>query len=909
MRVSRRSCDSERSCDRDRTAPDRAVHLRYLAPSLACAAAIIGAGPAIAACGNHTPATGQTATCDTSPPNPDTLGVQAVGGSTGVAVNIGAGASIAVQRVTTTTAVSVDTSSQVTNGGSISLTGGGGTGGNRGAGIVGMGNNNILINNGSISTTGGFNDGMAANGSGNTLTNNGTITTNGPNAYGMSAAWGQTNTGQANNTLTNNGAVTTNGSNARAVSILGQNGVVVNTGTLTTNGSSSTVVYMQGNNDRLTNSGIIHATGAGSEGVFSNTAGAGFTATIQNLTGGQIISDQGPALRTLNGATAITNAGLLSGGNGFALQGGNGNVSLTLQTGSKIVGTADGGAGSNQVFLQGSGLIDNAFTRFQTLTMTGVDWTWAGTGDFANTFLNSGNFRLGANLTGNVSIAAGASLLSGNGVNPTISPNSSGTPITVTNAGTIDLTNGGSVAMNTLTVAGNYVGTGGTLRLNSVLGTDGSPSDKLVIAGAGASASGSTGIVMVNAGGGGAATLSDGIAVVQVTGGATTAPGSFSLAGPAVAGAYEYLLYKGGLGGANPDNWYLRSAILVPVTPPPPGVPPAPEPPQPLPLPAAPPPGFAVVQLIRPEVAVHSVVPDLTRTLGLLALGTFHERRGDQALLDTAPAAWGRVFGQHSKEQYSGGVRPDFSGSFAGFQAGFDAWRFETFDSVRNLVGVSVGHARASGDVSGFVLGVEGAHAGTIDLGATSLGAYWTMLGSQGWYIDTVVQGDFIDGNPHSDRNISARISGANFTASIEGGLPIALGGGIAIEPQAQFIYPHLGLNSTNDGLSSIAFAQSDVVNGRIGMRLKGTFGSGGALWTPYLKSDVWWRTAGADAVAFATNVLSTVRNSGPAVEVGGGVSGRLTQFVSLYGEASYRAAIDDSLRIYKGNIGLRVTW
>jgi len=399
----------------------------------------------------------------------------------------------------------VDTSSQVTNGGSISLTGGGGSGGNRGAAIVGMGNNNILTNNGSISTTGGFNDGMAANGSGNTLTNNGTITTAGPNAYGMSAAWGQTNTGQANNTLTNNGSVTTNGSNARAASILGQNGVVVNTGTLTTNGSSSTVVYMQGNNDRLTNSGIIHATGSGSEGVFSNTVGSGFTATIQNLTGDQIISDQGPAVRTLNGATNVTNAGLLSSGSGVALQGGGGNVTLTLQTGSKIVGLADGGGGANQVILQGSGLIDNAFTNFLTLTMTGTDWTWAGTGNFANTFLNSGNFRLGANLTGNVSIAAGASLLAGNGVNPTISPNSSGTPITVTNAGTIDLTNGGSAAMNTLTVAGNYVGTGGTLRLNSVLGTDGSPSDKLVISGAGASASGSTGIAMVNAGGGDAA--------------------------------------------------------------------------------------------------------------------------------------------------------------------------------------------------------------------------------------------------------------------------------------------------------------------------------------------------------------------------------------------------------------------
>jgi outer membrane autotransporter protein len=369
------------------------------------------------------------------------------------------------------------------------------------------------------------------------------------------------------------------------------------------------------------------------------------------------------------------------------------------------------------------------------------------------------------------------------------------------------------------------------------------------------------------------------------------------------------MLFKGGVGGANPDNWYLRSALLVPVSIPAPGGQPVAEQPQPLPLPAPPPPGFAVVELIRPEVAVQTVVPEIARTLGLAALGTFHERRGEQALLDTAPAAWGRVFGQHNKEQFSGGVRPDFSGTFAGFQTGFDAWRFETFDSVRNLVGVAVGHARAIGDVSGFALGVEGAHAGTINLGATSLGGYWTMLGRQGWYVDTVLQGGFFDGSPHSDRNIGASISGANFLASIEAGLPIALGAGIAIEPQAQFIYQHLALNGTQDRLSSIGFAPPDVVNGRIGMRLTGTFGSGAAVWRPYLKSDVWWSTAGADEVAFATNVLSTFRNSGPAVEVGGGISGRLSQFVSVYSEASYRTAINNSLAVYKGNLGLRVTW
>jgi outer membrane autotransporter protein len=65
-------------------------------------------------------------------------------------------------------------------------------------------------------------------------------------------------------------------------------------------------------------------------------------------------------------------------------------------------------------------------------------------------------------------------------------------------------------------------------------------------------------------------------------------------------------------------------------------------------------------------------------------------------------------------------------------------------------------------------------------------------------------------------------------------------------------------------------------------------------VWTPYLKSDVWWRTADADEVAFGTNVLSTLAYTGPAVEVGAGVSGRITPLVSVYGEASYRTAVDD---------------
>ena len=137
--------------------------------------------------------------------------------------------------------LSVDQNSTITNNGTLSLSGGAGSGTNRGAAMLGNTNGNTLTNaaGAMITTTGAFNDGMAANGSGNTLINNGTITTAGPNAYGMSAAWGQVNTGQLNNVLINTGTVSTSGTNARAASILGGSGTIINSGTLSTTGAGS----------------------------------------------------------------------------------------------------------------------------------------------------------------------------------------------------------------------------------------------------------------------------------------------------------------------------------------------------------------------------------------------------------------------------------------------------------------------------------------------------------------------------------------------------------------------------------------------------------------------------------------------------------------------------------------------
>jgi uncharacterized protein with beta-barrel porin domain len=394
--------------------------------------------PAAAQCTNTAPASNTTVTCSGSSSTP----VVAATGSTGVTIDVVAGASVSAVHNTAISfpLLSVDRNSTITNEGTLSLSGGAGSGTNRGAAMLGATNGNALINaaGATITTTGAFNDGMAANGSSNTLTNNGTITTAGPNAYGMSAAWGQTNSGQTSNTLINTGAVSTSGSNARAASILGGSGTINNSGTLSASGTASNAAYLQGNNDQFINSGTVAVTGTGANAVFSNTVGSTFTATIQNLAGGQISSQTGSAIVTLNGNTTIINAGIVQSGAGTAITMGNGNDSLVLQTGSNIIGTANGGGGSNTVTLQGTGTASNQFVNFQSLVMQGAAWTWAGSGAFTSALVQSGTLEVdgsiaassgltvnagatlsGTGTVGSTTINTGGTLAPGNAANPT----------------------------------------------------------------------------------------------------------------------------------------------------------------------------------------------------------------------------------------------------------------------------------------------------------------------------------------------------------------------------------------------------------------------------------------------------------------------------------------------------------
>ncbi|WP_449325340.1 autotransporter outer membrane beta-barrel domain-containing protein, partial [Stenotrophomonas bentonitica] len=98
--------------------------------------------------------------------------------------------------------------------------------------------------------------------------------------------------------------------------------------------------------------------------------------------------------------------------------------------------------------------------------------------------------------------------------------------------GTVALSDG--TTFNTLTVD-DFLGNGGTLAFNTVLGDDASLTDRLVITG---DANGQAGVRVLNVGGAGAKT-DRGIALISIVGESNA---QFDLVGRAVGGQYEYFL-------------------------------------------------------------------------------------------------------------------------------------------------------------------------------------------------------------------------------------------------------------------------------------------------------------------------------------------------------------------------------
>lgn len=525
-------------------------------------------------------------------------------------------------------------------------------------------------------------------------------------------------------------------------------------------------------------------------------------------------------------------------------------------------------------------------------------------------FALGGTFTLGDTVTGTgtMNINGASSLRVATGVITAFDP---AQLATVNNAGTIDMTTASSGATDTLTINGNYNGTGGTLALQTVLGADGSASDQLVVSQG--TISGTTGIAITNLGGAGAATSQDGIQVVQALNGATSSGASaFSLAGAVSAGAFDYYLFKGGVTAGTEQNYYLRSTVPVVPLPEPEGpVTPLPEPV--VGTPELPKPGDKEIPIYRPEVPLYAAVFPAAQQMIQAMLGTYHERMGDQSRLQQTgafPAGWGRVYGSSSRQSFVGTANPTLDSSITGFQVGSDVFASTLDNGWTQRAGFFVGHSRLTGDIKGFTGGWQNKHAGSTKLRGDSLGLYWTLINPSQAYLDLLAVGTRLDGNNESDRGVKMNTQGHNIAVSAEVGWPLSLTQSLKLEPQAQMIVSKTKLHHQNDGISDVSYHADTNVTTRLGVRLFGEYQLSGMLFRPYARANVWHDRSGQNTVTFAdvTDIVTEQKSTRMGASVGADLE--LAPGISLYSEVGYNRNLDsNTFNGRQGTLGLRMTF
>ncbi|PMZ77522.1 autotransporter family protein [Pseudomonas sp. FW305-70] len=686
---------------------------------------------------------------------------------------------------------------------------------------------------------------------------------------------------------------------------------------------------------------------------------------IFDMSGGQILGNLVTGLGT---DTIIVSGGRI-GGN-ISVSNGNDNITVT---GGEIAGEIRAGNGDDTLVWDGGGIIrsqvlmeaGNDRATLSNLTESTLALTPSLNGGSGNDLLTfdhtissgaaryinwetlnlvkssrldlDGNLQLGDSTTGTgVFNIDGSSMLTS--IRGSISSSTAGRLATLNNSGVIDLASGNSRTNDTLTVEGNYLGNGGQLLLQSAVGDDSSPSDKLVVNNG--TLTGSTLISVTNLGGAGGLTQQNGIQLVQANGTAVSDNTAFALKAPVSVGAFDYRLFKGGITPGSENSWYLRSSVVAPpvvaVANPDPALPPTLEPIVAVPvaapvvvatgvqgsegvvtlkalvLPAAVP-GAEPIPLYREAVPAWSVVPPAAAQLTLTALGTFHDRQGDQRLLTETgalSAGWGRVYGKNLDQTWAGTVTPRLDGSLNGFQVGNDLFSSQLAGGQTQRSGFFIGHSRLQGDVDGFNQGFEGKRSGNVELKGDSLGAYWTLTDPAGAYFDAVAMHTWLNGDNRSESGLKIDNDGHVTTLSAEVGYPITVAGNWVVEPQAQAVYQKVKLDSQDDGISHVSFDSDSAWTGRVGARLKGRYEVSGRPLEPYLRANIWHTFTGTDTVTFDHVDQVETQQRASSADLGIGMVLSVAASVSVYAGVDYTSNIDSNQqRGTFGNVGVRVKW
>lgn len=385
----------------------------------------------------------------------------------------------------------------------------------------------------------------------------------------------------------------------------------------------------------------------------------------------------------------------------------------------------------------------------------------------------------------------------------------------VVNAGTVSP----GASLGTLTISGNYTGSSGSLlQLETVLGNDASPTDKLVVTG---NVAGNTAVKVANLNGPGAQTV-NGIRVIEV-GGASPA-GAFTLRGDyraengqqaVIAGAYAYTLQHGGSETPADGHWYLVSEFKEPGTAPEPGpgapVEEIPESPEDIPR-------------YQPGTPLYEQYPQVLASLNTLP--TLQQRVGNRFWRTTEqPAAgqdfegWIRILGSTMS------MNPAQSATKS--SRDIDLWKLQTGvevvakrqpDGSMLVAGVNLSHGNASADVESLY------GRGKIDTTGTGVGASLTWYDASGFYVDGQLQVMWFDSDISSRTIGRDEVKGNNgngVAISAETGYRFDIGKGLSLTPQAQMIRSRVNFDSFTDPFGAkVRLDDGDSLIGRFGVSL-----------------------------------------------------------------------------------------
>ncbi|KLD64595.1 beta strand repeat-containing protein, partial [Dyella japonica] len=269
------------------------------------------------------------------------------------------------------------------------------------------------------------------------------------------------------------------------------NTVTIANGTTLT-ATNADAVLVTGNPATLNNEGTINAASANATAIHLGDKGTAFA----NINGGSIT---GNVVLGNGDNTALLENSTLNGN----LSAGSGSVTFTVRGNNVTHGVLDGGIGGNDTLIFDShdytadGSNVDQLRNFEKVNLTN-----------ASTMTLNRDFAVGDNNNGAGTLSIdGSSALVAQG-NYTVHGH-------VANRGLISLAGADGVPGNVLTVTGNYTGNGGTVELNTVLGGDASPTDKLVVEG---DTSGNARLKINGVADTGAHPNNDGIEVVQVGG-------------------------------------------------------------------------------------------------------------------------------------------------------------------------------------------------------------------------------------------------------------------------------------------------------------------------------------------------------------------------------------------------------